>query len=155
MPQKSAITPQASLQSMINVQISSVTNFYTYWRSWQPILGDFMPTEDLGDQFLLILWLLMILANQWRPILAVFVLVSFQFPKMIVLVTFQKASFLFRYSFQTYRSCYVLKSFVLVSFQFPKIIIFCTFQKALFLFRYNFQNVSFLLRSKNASFLFQ
>ena len=23
--------------------------FYAYWRSWWPILADFMPTEDLGD----------------------------------------------------------------------------------------------------------
>ena len=56
----------------------------------------FMPLEDLGDKFLLILCLLKILASQWRPILAVFFFVSFQFGKCIVLVTFQKASFLLR-----------------------------------------------------------
>ena len=32
-----------------------VIECHCYWRSWRPILDDFMPTEDLGDQFLLIL----------------------------------------------------------------------------------------------------
>ena len=97
--------PQPSLQSMLNMRRSLATIFgnflyllkilatisswfYAYWRSWRPILKDFMPTEDLGDPFLPILCLLKILASQWRPILAVFVLVSFQFKKNIVLVTF-------------------------------------------------------------------
>ena len=55
-------------------------------------LAHFLPTEDLGDPFLPILCLLKILASQWQPVLAVFVLVSFQFPKIIVLVMFQKSS---------------------------------------------------------------
>ena len=47
-----------------------------------------MPTEDLGDPFLPILCLLKIFSSRWRPILAVFVPVSFQLPKIIVLVTY-------------------------------------------------------------------
>ena len=50
--------------------------FYAYWRSWRPILPDFMPTEDLGDQFLLILCLLKILAIQWQPICSCFIPIS-------------------------------------------------------------------------------
>ena len=49
-----------SVQSMLNMR-RSLANFYTYWRSWRPILGDFMPSEDLGDHFLLSLCLLKIL----------------------------------------------------------------------------------------------
>ena len=45
---------------------SSATNFgrfYTYWRSWWPILAHFMPTEDLGYQYLLIFCPLKILVT--------------------------------------------------------------------------------------------
>ena len=117
---------------MLNMR-TSLANFYTYrrslwhhcrfyanWRSWWTILAYFMPTEDLGDPFLLILCLLKILATHscWFYALCLpkgklFILVSFQFPKIIVPVTFQNASSLFRYNFQN------------VSF---------LFQKALFLF---------------------
>ena len=65
-------------------------NFYTYRRSWQPFLSDFMPAEDLCGPFLKILCLLKLLASQWRPILAVFVLVSFQFPKILFLLRSKK-----------------------------------------------------------------
>ena len=108
--------------------LSLQANFHTYWRSCRPILADFMITKDLGNPFLLILWLLKILATHsswyyaywrsWRTILADFfptedlgdlfllilwfmptnrqiiILVSFQFPKTIILVMFQKASVL-------------------------------------------------------------
>ena len=50
-----------------------------------PIVAYFMPTEDLGNPFLLALYL---------PIGKLFVLVSFQLPKIIIPVTFQNALFL-------------------------------------------------------------
>ena len=86
-----------------------------------------MPTEDLGDPFLLILYLLKILVTHscWfyalcLPIHKLFILVSFQFPKIIVPVMFQKGSFLL--CSKKDRSCYVPKRIVLVSLQFPKCI---------------------------------
>ena len=36
----------------VNNSSMDLANFYTYWRSWQPILANFMPTEDLSNQFL-------------------------------------------------------------------------------------------------------
>ena len=87
---------------MLDLQRLFLDNFYTYWRSWRPFLPDFMPTEDLGDPFFLILCLLKILVTNscrfyeywrsWRFNGDPFVLVSFQFPKIIVLVTFKKRS---------------------------------------------------------------
>ena len=93
----------SSLQSMLNMRRSSATifgkflyllkilvtissQFYAYWRSWRHILPDFMPTEDLGEQFLPILCLLKILASQWWPIRSFFIPIS-----------------------KNYRSCYVQK----------------------------------------------
>ena len=63
---------------LLKILATNSCSFYAYWRSWRPILP--------------ILCLLKILASQWQPILAVFVLVSFQFPQIIVLVMFQKSS---------------------------------------------------------------
>ena len=77
---------------LLKILVTDSCRFYAYWRSWRPILADFMPTEDLGDPSLPILCLLKILASQWGSILVVFVLVSFLFLKILILVKFKKRS---------------------------------------------------------------
>ena len=121
-PHPQSGTPSLSLQSMLNMQRSKATKFYAYWRSWQPILANFMPTKDLGESMATHSYCI---CSCFNPISKNYcscyvpksiVLVSLQFPKCIVFDTFQKALFLFRYNFQNV-------SFLLVP------------QKPLFLFR--------------------
>ena len=119
MPQKSGISHANSILNRLGVTLFLEDIFQS---CWQPILADFMPTEDLGNQFLLILCFI---PNNRGIII-----------HSCIIPIFKK-----------YHSCHVPKSIVLVSFQFQNI----PFHEASFLFCSNSQNVSFLLCSKKHS----
>ena len=132
----------SSLQSMLNMWRSLATNFFLIFMPTEDLgdtfLADFMPTEDLGNPFLLILCLLKIFATNscWLNALCLpigkllFVLVSFQFPKIIVFFYIQKSIVLVLLQVT---KCIVPKNFVLVFLQFSKFIVLVTFQKVLVL----------------------